>query len=498
MFGASRGSSIVQIMVMIGVVSIILSASLTMVQKARQDQKNIANKIEHRAIQALVKDIMSRDSECNCQVAGKTFDLSDPNRSFSLSSLKSSCAPGAPDLITTSSVFVPNRLTANSMIVNNIGTTSNANEYTGELSVGFQISSSNSIRQLKADPIKFTFHTDPASSDSAKLIRGCGRSPLIAATDLRATPGPVSNTCSFSWREASGAKPITYTVRGSSTRGAASAGTKICQVQDATTCTIGGLTNGTRYYFAIQSSNSTQGSTSYSAEVTCVPLAAASVPVLNSPVFGDSACNLSWAASTGSGPINYTVYQSTTLPVTQDSTVVCRGVAGTNCTSSGLTNGTTYYYAMTASNGLGESALSNTVTCNPCPANYHYVGGSCIKTYTERNHTVSDLGQNRLVSQSLGFYHYCVLTGYSYDGTNDGSCRLSGSEDGNWTVTIFDEDATNPQYCIVSCSMVDLTSSDPFAASICSASGKTGIRRGACCAVGTFSDRNASNDIGCH
>jgi fibronectin type 3 domain-containing protein len=76
---------------------------------------------------------------------------------------------------------------------------------------------------------------------------------------------------------------------------------------------------------------------------------------------GNAQVSLSWTAS--SGATSYTVKRSTTSggPYTD----VASGITGTSYTNTGLTNGTTYYFVVTASNSGGQSGNSNQASATP-------------------------------------------------------------------------------------------------------------------------------------
>ena len=62
---------------------------------------------------------------------------------------------------------------------------------------------------------------------------------------------------------------------------------------------------------------------------------------------------------------SYTVYYSTTDPVTSSSTTKVTGILSSSTTFTGLTNGTMYYFIATAVNAVGESPPSSEVRAMP-------------------------------------------------------------------------------------------------------------------------------------
>lgn len=76
---------------------------------------------------------------------------------------------------------------------------------------------------------------------------------------------------------------------------------------------------------------------------------------------GNAKVELSWTAS--SGATSYNVKRATTSGGPY--TTVAAGVAATSYTNTGLTNGTTYYYVVSAVNSAGESANSAQVAATP-------------------------------------------------------------------------------------------------------------------------------------
>src|SRR5215813_9553382 len=76
---------------------------------------------------------------------------------------------------------------------------------------------------------------------------------------------------------------------------------------------------------------------------------------------GNAQVTLSWNAS--SGATSYNVKRATTNGGPY--TTIASGVTSTNFTNTGLTNGTTYFYVVTAVNSFGESGNSNQASATP-------------------------------------------------------------------------------------------------------------------------------------
>jgi beta-lactamase superfamily II metal-dependent hydrolase len=76
---------------------------------------------------------------------------------------------------------------------------------------------------------------------------------------------------------------------------------------------------------------------------------------------GNAQVSLSWTASTGATSYNVKRATATGGPYT----VVASGVTATTYTNTGLTNGTTYFYVVSAVNGAGESPNSSEASATP-------------------------------------------------------------------------------------------------------------------------------------
>lgn len=82
---------------------------------------------------------------------------------------------------------------------------------------------------------------------------------------------------------------------------------------------------------------------------------------------GNNQVTLSWTAS--SGATSYNVYRGTSAGG-ESTTAIATGIATTSYTNTGLANGTTYYYKVTAVNASGTSGYSNEASATPVSPNY--------------------------------------------------------------------------------------------------------------------------------
>jgi fibronectin type 3 domain-containing protein/PKD repeat protein len=132
-----------------------------------------------------------------------------------------------------------------------------------------------------------------------------------------------------------------------------------------TSYTDTGLTNGTTYYYQVSAVNS-GGQSGKSGEASATPQPAApAAPTNLSATAGVAQVSLTWNAS--SGATSYNIYRSTTSGG-EGSTPFQTGISGTSYTNTGLTNGTTYYYQVSAVNGGGQSGKSGEASATPQPA----------------------------------------------------------------------------------------------------------------------------------
>jgi len=122
------------------------------------------------------------------------------------------------------------------------------------------------------------------------------------------------------------------------------------------------VTNGTTYYYeitALTGATESARSTEYNANTSGT--SAPSTPTGLAAIPGNGSVALSWNAS--SGATSYSIYRGTTSG--GEGTTPVATTTTNSYTNTGLTNGTTYYYKVSATNSAGTSAQSSEVSATP-------------------------------------------------------------------------------------------------------------------------------------
>ena len=219
------------------------------------------------------------------------------------------------------------------------------------------------------------------SNEASAVPAGAPGPPTLTAAS------PSSGSVALSWNApaSNGGAGITgYRVY----RSTASGGEILLTTLGAVTSwTDTGLTNGTTYYYKVTALNSV-GESALSNELSGTPAAAATVPgapVLNSATAGSTTVSLSWSApgsNGGSAITGYKVYRGTT---SGGETLLATLGNVTSFGDSGLANGTTYYYKVTAVNAVGEGGQSNERSATPATV----PGAPALNSVTAGNGTVA-------------------------------------------------------------------------------------------------------------
>lgn len=191
---------------------------------------------------------------------------------------------------------------------------------------------------------------------SLALLAGClphtNPAPAVP-TALAAVAG--NGVVTLTWTASSGA--LTYNVKRASKTGGPY--TQLANPSSAT-YTDTAVTNGTAYFYVVSSLDAA-GESSNSAEVSATPqFPIPAVPANLVATAGNAVVTLTWTASTNA--TGYNVKRSTTQggPYTQ-----LAAPTTPTYTDSAVTNGTKYYYVVSAFDAAGESANSAEVSATP-------------------------------------------------------------------------------------------------------------------------------------
>jgi titin len=185
-----------------------------------------------------------------------------------------------------------------------------------------------------------------------------------APTGLSATPGNTTVALTWTAPTDNGGSVITgYNVYEGTSVGGENYSTAVngSTLIATTTYSVTGLTNATKYYFTVKAVNAI-GSSAPSNEAWATPAATVPGPPRSVVATGANlSATVTWVAPTSPGGANITVYTVTAA----DSTVSTRGgqsciwTSGPlTCTVTGLTNGDSYTFSVTATNSLGMGVAS--------------------------------------------------------------------------------------------------------------------------------------------
>lgn len=203
-----------------------------------------------------------------------------------------------------------------------------------------------------------TWVSDDGESAESTEVSATPTTVPAAPAAVTATPG--NGQATISWSAVRWA--TSYNLYCSTTSGVTK--TNGTQIANATSSYVqSGLVNGTTYYLVVTAVNSV-GESAESAQVSVAPTTAAppAAPTGLTATPGDGQVTLAWSASTGA--TSYNLYWSTKYGPTKVGGTQIVG-ATRPYVQTGLTNGTTYYYVVTAVNANGESAESTHDAATP-------------------------------------------------------------------------------------------------------------------------------------
>jgi hypothetical protein len=199
-----------------------------------------------------------------------------------------------------------------------------------------------------------------------------------APTSVSAERGDELATISWTAPASNGATITQYTVTSNP------GGLTCVWASGPLSCDVLGLTNGTSYTFTVSATNSVGEGNPSSASQAVVPAAVPGMPTSLSGSSGNGTVSLTWVTPSsvgGSGILDYIIEYSSNSGATW--TTFTDGTSTTtSATVTGLTNGTSYVFQVSASNNVGagqHSAVSSAVipaTVPGAPTGVSGVGGA--------------------------------------------------------------------------------------------------------------------------
>ncbi len=266
------------------------------------------------------------------------------------------------------------------------------------------------------------------SANSAQ-VNATPTAPIVAPAapmGLAATAGNAQ--VSLVWNASAGA--TSYNVKRATTSGGPY--TTISSPM-ATTFMDATVTNGTKYFYVVSAVNSA-GESANSAEVNATPVAPVQPPATPTGLAATSAnasVSLTWNASTGA--TSYNVKRSTTTggPYATIASPTTASFADTT-----VTNGTTYFYVVSAMNGSGQSGNSAQVSATPA-------GGVPAAIQV----TVDALSDRHAISPYVYGVNFPANTGYITD-SGATMVRWGGNAATNYNWKNFDTNAANDFYYV--------------------------------------------------
>jgi titin len=202
-----------------------------------------------------------------------------------------------------------------------------------------------------------------SNSMSATLVTVPGAPSLSSAT-------PANGQVQLSWSAPNdGGAPVQHYVIyewvGTDTSGPPSS---VIETTDASTSyTVGQLTNGRSYSFAVAAVNSV-GTGSASSSLSAIPVTEPAAPTLTSATPGNGQVVLSWSAPAddGGSPVtDYVIYEYPGSNTAATATPVDTHSAGTTATVTGLENGESYTFTIEAVNSVGNGPASGSLSATP-------------------------------------------------------------------------------------------------------------------------------------
>jgi len=229
-------------------------------------------------------------------------------------------------------------------------------------------------------------------------------------------------------------------------------GGETCTTAGVTTCTVTGLTNGDQYTFSVSATNAEGTSPVSSPSPSLTPATVPAAPTGVSASAGNADAVVSWSSPGADGGSPVTSYAVATFDVSTSSSAsnTCTWSSGPlHCTVSGLTNGDTYDFTVTAANVMGSGA--------PSSASNHVVPSTVPGAPRSVGATPGDASA-QVTWSAPSSNGGATITGYQVTAT-DHTTAGNGGETCGWTSGPLD------------CTVTGLTNGDRYTFSVTASNG---------------------------
>ena len=224
---------------------------------------------------------------------------------------------------------------------------------------------------------------------------GALRFDVIDVTSILPPTGLAASTdgakVDLNWNDTPSA--VSYSVYRSASSGGPF-GTAIATDLNSSDYTDNTVSTGSTYYYAVTASDVTDAESGNSNEASV--LVKIQPPTGLTRTQGDGVINLDWADSPSPIFASHSVYRSTTAggPYTS----IATGLTASAYSDSGLTNGTTYYYVVSALDNVVGSGLESTNSAQVSGTPYVAVSGSTLHAQLDGSVEASVTASSSIVS----------------------------------------------------------------------------------------------------
>ena len=302
-----------------------------------------------------------------------TADNTDPN-GFVWSDTPGPCTADTTAGFFSAASATFNQFATNSFIATSAGCPAPAISEVGPLPTGVTLDAtgvlSGTPTQAGSFPVTLSATVSGGGPATQSFTLNVPASVPYTPTIGTATGGNAQATVGFTPPSNNGGSTITsYTVTATDSTTPAHGGQT--QSGSSSPITVTGLTNGDSYTFKVTATNAVGTGAASAASNAVVPLTVPDAPVIGTATGGNTEASVSFSPPDTSGGATITSYTVTAADSTNPPGGQTQSGSTSPITVSGLTNGDSYTFTVTATNSVGTgaaSAASNAVVPDSVPA----------------------------------------------------------------------------------------------------------------------------------